>query len=438
MKISKSFIVGVLCMYAVSACKKSDPAPVDPAQTITSISPSSGPKNTLVTISGTNFGTNTTVLKVFFNGVQGTVQTATAATITATVPSGASTGIVMVEKSGVQVNGPVFTYLLSGTVTTFAGSSAGFTDGTGTSSQFTRPTGIVKDASGNFFVADRDNHRIRKITPAGVVTTLAGNGTTGFIDGTGTAARFNQPYSITIDASNNLYVGDRINHAIRKITPAGVVTTLAGDGTPGMVNGTGNGAKFNEPLGIAADAAGNIFVADYINNLIRKVTQAGVVTTFAGTTTGGFLDGTGTAAAFNNPFGLAFDAGGNLFVGDYHNHSIRKVTPAGVVTTIAGNGTSGATDGTGTAARFNLPAGLQVDGSGNIYVCDVQNHTIRKVTSAGVVTTFAGAAGISGNTDGIGNAALFFNPIGACGDFSQNTLYIADFENHRIRKIIID
>jgi sugar lactone lactonase YvrE len=435
----KQFVMAALCSTLIfSSCKKDDstPAPTpEPAQTVTAISPISGPKNTVVTITGTNFGTSTAALKVYFNGVQGTVQTATATQITATVPAGASTGAVKVEKNSVQISGPAYTYFGNGYTTTFVGNNQGFADGTGTAAQFNFPTSMVKDAAGNFYVADRDNHRIRKITPAGVVTTFAGSGTMGFINGTGTAASFNQPYALAIDASDNLYVGDRINYSIRKITPAGVVTTLAGNGTAGMVDATGNAARFGEPIGIAVDAAGNVFVGDYFNNRIRKITPAGVVTTFAGTNQG-MVDGAGTAAAFNNPFGLAFDAAGNLYVADSHNFAIRKITPAGVVTTLAGNGTAGALNGTGSAATFSRPIGITVDAAGNVYECDLDNHTIRKITAAGVVTTFAGTTGVSGATDGA--SASFNNPVGIFSDNSNGVLYVADFANNRIRKIIVE
>jgi hypothetical protein len=439
MKI-KFLLTGLLLSTGfIISCKKGDdtPAPTpEPAPTVTAISPSSGPKNTAVTITGTNFGTNAAALKVYFNGVQGTIQSVASTSISATVPAGASTGAVKVEKNGVQVTGPVFTYFGNGMVTTFAGSAGGFADGTGTAAQFLLPAGIVKDASGNFFVTDRDNHRIRKITSAGVVTVFAGSGTAGFTNGTGTAASFNQPYALAIDAGGNLYVGDRINHAIRKITPAAVVTTLAGDGSPGSTDGTGSGARFNEPLGLAVDAAGNVFAGDYINNRIRKITPAGVVTTFAGSS-GGFVDGTGTGAAFNHPFGIAFDASGNLFVGDSHNFAIRKITPGGVVSTFAGSGSAGSVNGTGTAASFNRPAGITVDASGNVYVCDLDSHTIRKITAAGVVTTLAGTAGVSGSADATGAAAAFVNPLGICVSGSD-AVYVADANNNRIRKIVIE
>ena len=437
----KPFVMAALCSSIIfSSCKKdtdTTPAPTpEPTPTVTSISPSSGPKNTVVTITGTNFGVNLVSLKVYFNGVQATVQTATTTSITAVVPSGAGIGIVKVEKSpGVQVNGPTFTYFGNGYTTTFVGNSQGFADGTGTAAQFNFPTSMVKDAAGNFYVADRDNHRIRKITPAGVVTTFAGSGTMGFTNGTGTAASFNQPYALAIDASDNLYVGDRLNYSIRKITPAAVVTTLAGNGVSGMVDASGSAARFGEPIGIAVDATGNVFVGDYVNNRIRKITPAGVVTTFAGTNQG-MADGTGTAAAFNNPFCLAFDAAGNLYVADSHNFAIRKITAAGVVTTLAGNGTAGALNGTGAAATFSRPIGITVDAAGNVYECDLDNHTIRKITAAGVVTTFAGTTGISGATDGA--AASFNNPVGVFSDNSNGVLYVADFANNRIRKIIVE
>lgn len=442
MKI-KPFVMAAACsMLFIVSCKKDTnttptPAPApDPAPAVSTISPSSGPKNTVVTITGTNFGVNLATLKVYFNGVQATVQTATNTTITATVPAGAGSGIVKVEKTpGVQANGPAFTYFGNGYTTTFAGNSQGYVDGTGTAAQFNFPTSMVKDAAGNFYVADRDNNRIRKITPAGVVTTFAGSSTTGFINGTGTAASFNQPYALAIDASDNIYVGDRLNYAIRKITPAGVVTTIAGNGVSGYVDATGSAARFGEPIGLAIDAAGNIFVGDYFNNRIRKITPAGVVTTFAGAGPG-MADGTGTAAAFNNPFGLAFDAAGNLYVADSHNFAIRKITPAGVVTTLAGNGSAGSANGTGAAASFSRPIGITVDANGNVYECDLDNHTIRKITPAGVVTTFAGTTGVSGSTDGI--APLFNNPVGIFSDNSNGVLYVADFANNRIRKIIVE
>ncbi len=440
MKLKPFVITAVCSILCIVSCKKgTDSIPVptpDQLPAISAISPASGPKNSVVTISGTNFGTNLATLKVYFNNVQATVQTATNTSITAVVPASAGTGVVKIEKTpGVQATGPTFTYFGNGYTSTFAGNSQGFADGTGSAALFNSPTSMVKDAAGNFYVADRDNHRIRKITAAGVVSTFAGSGTAGFTNGTGAAASFNQPYALAIDANDNLYVGDRLNYSIRKITPAGVVTTIAGNGVSGMVDATGTAARFGEPIGIAVDAAGNIFVGDYFNNRIRKITAAGVVTTFAGSNPG-MVDGTGTAAAFNNPFGLAFDAAGNLYVSDSHNFAIRKITPAGVVTTLAGNGNAGSANGTGSAATFSRPIGITVDANGNVYECDLDNHTIRKITPAGVVTTLAGTTGVVGSTDG--TAPLFNNPVGIFSDNANSVLYVADFANNRIRKIIVE
>jgi sugar lactone lactonase YvrE len=423
----------ITAIVLITSCKKDDtPIPTpDPLPTVTSISPTSGPKNTVVTITGTNFGTNLATLKVYFNNVQATVQTATNTTITAVVPITATTGAVKVEKSPtIQVTGPVFTFLGAGSVSTLTL--------TGAASTLGLVTGVTRDAVGNLFVCDRDANRIVKITTDGVAAVFAGSGSGGaIINGTGTAAGFYAPYGITIDGTGNLFVGEYANQAVRKITSAAVVTTLAGNGTAGSLNGTGTNATFNQPVGLAVDASGNVFIADYINNVIRKITPAGVVTTFAGSGTAALTDGTGTTAAFNGPFALAFDAGGNLIVADYLNHAVRKITAGGVVTTIAGNGTAGYLDATGSAARFFRPAGLAIDMSGNIFICDAQNNRIRKISSTGVVTTLAGNNN-AGSDDGIGTTAQFQYPLGLCADFANSVLYIADFGNRKMRKLIID
>jgi len=311
-------------------------------------------------------------------------------------------------------------------VTTLAGSTLGFTDGA--LAQFNLPYGVAVDADGNVYVADAGNHRIRKISAAGVVTTLAGS-TFGYLDGTGAAARFNFPEGVAVDADGNVYVADAGNHRIRKITAAGVVTTLAGS-TFGYLDGTGAAARFNFPSGVAVDAAGNVYVADAGNDRIRKVTAAGVVTTLAGSTLG-FADCTGAAARFNFPFGVAVDAAGNVYVADAQNNRIRKITAAGVVTTLAGS-TLGFVDGTGAAARFSSPQGVAVDAAGNVYVADASNDRIRKVTAAGVVTTLAGST--QGFLDGTGAAAQFATPYTVAVDAAGN-VYVADTDNDRIRQI---
>ena len=227
-------------------------------------------------------------------------------------------------------------------VTTLAGSgSPGFADGAGKEASFKYPAGIALDGSGNIYLADAYNNRIRKITPAGVVTTLAGSGKEGFADGMGKDAVFNGPAGIAIDRDGNIYTAEWKGHRVRKITPAGVVTTLAGSGKAGFADGTGAGASFNTPEGVALDSKGNVYVADSANNKIRKISPSGVVTTLAGSGKKDFVNGVGAEAGFMDPKGIALDAVGNVYVSDKGNHQIRKITPGGVVTTLAGWGKRG-------------------------------------------------------------------------------------------------
>ncbi len=326
-----------------------------------------------------------------------------------------------------------------GVVTTLAGAVAqpGSADGTGSAARFADPRGTATDSSGNVYVADQFNFTIRKITPAGLVTTLAGTARfSGNADGTGSSARFNSPQGVAVDSGGNVYVGDQFNNTIRKITPAGRVTTLAGLATSGSADGTGSAARFDSPNGVAIDSGGNLYVADQSNYTIRKITPAGLVTTVAGSVGGpGFADGTGSAARFGDPRGTATDSGGNVYVADQFYHTVRKITPAGLVTTLAGTaGLTGSANGTGSAARFNSPQGVAADGGLNVYVVDQMNNTIRKITTAGVVTTLAGTAGLSGSDDGTGSAARFNNPIGVATDSGGNA-YVSDQNNNTIRKV---
>ncbi|MBK7055695.1 MAG: hypothetical protein KBF99_07310 [Leptospiraceae bacterium] len=284
------------------------------------------------------------------------------------------------------------TVLNAYTETLFAGSTSGNIDGTGSSAKFNTTRGMAFDASGNLYVGDRFNYSIRKISTAGVVTTFAG-GLAGNLDGTGTAARLNYASGLVFDSSGNLYAADAMNGNIRKITSAGVVTIFAGSnagptaGTLGYLDGTGTGALFGGLYGITIDSSGNLYVAEL--GCIRKVTPAAVVTTVAGSCTlSGNTDGTGTAARFHNIEDITIDSNGNLYVTDSFYHTIRKITSAGVVTTIAGGSLNPGADGTGTAANFGNPRGIKIGSDGNLYVADDgSQRDIRKVTTDGVVTS---------------------------------------------------
>lgn len=259
----------------------------------------------------------------------------------------------------------------AGAVTTYAGTGTqGSANGQATTqAEFYGPAGVAVDSAGNVYVADQNNNEIRMITPAGVVSTFAGSTTPGNLDATGTAARFNGPKGIAIDSSGNIWVADSGNDEIRKITPAGVVTTWAGTGSAGNANGNGTSASFSNPVGIAVDSSGDLYVADFANNEIREINASDVVSTFVG-----------TSAGLNGPYGVALDSAGNLYLTDGANQEIRMVTPNSVVTTIAGSATVvGNANGTGSAASFNYPFGIVTDASGNLYVGDFANNEIRKL-----------------------------------------------------------
>ncbi len=358
-----------------------------------------------------------------------------------------------------------------GVVTTVAGRawSAGADDGKGPAARFSWPSGAAQDRAGNLFVADAGNHTIRKVAPDGAVTTLAGSaGNSGGADGTGGKARFSSPSDVAVDGAGNVIVADRGNHAIRKVTPSGVVTTLAGGaGKAGRSDGAGGAARFNNPTGVAVDTLDHVYVADTGNQVIRKVIPGGEVTTLAGCAgMKGSADGAGSQARFNGPSALAVDVTGNLIVTDRDNHMIRRVTPEGVVTTLGGGpNRMSAAEGFGEAARFAQPSGVAVDSDGVVYVADTCNNRIaagywgagRKPVSAGTAGTDAGAApcveevgsepyawevfvglpGVAGSEDGRGGTARMRAPQGlAIGE--DDTLYVVDGCDNTVRKITPD
>jgi sugar lactone lactonase YvrE len=240
-------------------------------------------------------------------------------------------------------------------------------------------TGMAVDASGNLYVADVINSIIKMYTPGGVATTIAGNGTRGSSNRTGTGASFNFPSGLAIDAAKNIYVADAANNMIRKISPFGVVSTLAGSGTVGAANGPGTMASFSFPQGIAVDINGNIYVADTGNDLIRKISPDGMVSTLAGKVAAGKTNGIGTDALFNIPQGLAVDVHGNVYVADAGNNLIRKITPLGAVTTLAGSGYAVSSDGTGVLASFNFPNAISIDNSGILYVTEGLGNRVSRI-----------------------------------------------------------
>jgi hypothetical protein len=326
-------------------------------------------------------------------------------------------------------------------VTTLAGwpGASGSADGTGRVARFALAGGIRVDNEGNIYVADSSNYTIRKVTAAGVVTTIAGTpGKIGSTDGPAASALFAGIGGVAIDSSGNIYVADSGNYTIRKISPAGTVSTLAGvAGTRGEVDGTGSAARLYDPQNLAVDRAGNIYVADGNGDAIRMVTPEGVVTTIAGSPlNAGAADGTGGAASFNDPTGISVDGLGNVYVADFGNNTIRKIAPGAIVTTIAGSpGVTGSADGTGSAASFNGPAGVGVDSSGNVYVADSTNSTIRRVSPTAFVTTIAGQAGDADSIDGLATNSRLNTP----GDVSidnSGVVYVADSRNSTIRRII--
>ncbi|MCX6372666.1 MAG: hypothetical protein NTX16_06210 [Actinobacteria bacterium] len=293
------------------------------------------------------------------------------------------------------------------TVTTFAGTAGfpGSADGIGAAAGFRMPGGVACDAAGNIYVADTENNAVRKITPAGVVSTFAG-----------TAADLSLPGGVACDKDGNVYVADTWNQVIRKITPGGLVKILAGAiGEQDHIDGSGAEARFSNPGGVACDKDGNVYVADTDNNSVRKITSAGVVSTLAG-----------ADAGFDSPAGLACDTVGNVYVVDTFNSLIRKIKPTGEVSTLAG-----------PAVGLSYPAGVVVDSAGNVYVADTDNYVIRMITASGDVSTLAGVVGEAGVADGTGAAARFDSPRGVACDGSGN-VYVADTSNSTIRRASVD
>jgi gliding motility-associated-like protein len=305
-----------------------------------------------------------------------------------------------------------------GQINTFAGSgTAGKIDATGRAASFFNPAGIIFDAAGNLYVADAGNNQLRKITPGGTVSTVPNY--------------HGNAFCLAIDGAGNIYVADAANNQVEKVSTSGAVSVLAGHPAAGSANGTGIAAGFNKPVAIAIDVSGNLFVADELNNLIREITPEGAVSAFAGSGAQTEADGTGISASFNHPAGLAFDASGNLYVSDNGGNTIRKISPAGAVSTFAGNGSAGSADGPGTSATFNGPQGLAFDEIGYLYVADGGNNMVRKISPLGTVITIAGnAPGANADNSNLNN------PTGIAIDASGNA-YVSEYNSHIISQVVL-
>ena len=331
-------------------------------------------------------------------------------------------------------------------ISTFAGNGSGAYSGDGgaaTAAAIDYLAGVAADASGNVYFTQYSNYIIRKVNPSGVISTFAGNGSGGYggDGGAATAAKLNNATGVATDAAGNVYIADGGNNRIRKVNTSGIITTFAGNGSAGYSGdgGPATAAKINNPIGVACDASGNVYIADLGNSRVRKVNSAGVITTFAGNGTAGFTGdgGLATAAEIQGLAGIAVNSAGTVYIVDGTSYRVRSITSYGYISTICGNGTSGYTgdNGLATAAELNRPNGVSIDASGNVYISDQYNNRIRKINSVGIITTYAGNGTMAFAGDGgPATAAEMSLPTGVCNDASGN-LYISDFTDYRVRKV---
>lgn len=306
---------------------------------------------------------------------------------------------------------------------------------TNTSGYYYAISNPVFDTAGNMYFADSGNNIINKITPSGVKSTYAGSNASGWVDGPAASARFFSPHGLAIDSAGVIYVADTSNNRIRKIATDGTVSTVAGNGTYASVDGTGASAQFAFPEGPVLDSSGNLYVSDRATRKIRKITSSGVVTTIAGSNAG-YVDGTGSNAKLGEISFLAINPAGDIIAPDTTNNRIRKITPDGAVTTIAGSGVAATTDGTALSAEFNAPMGIAIDPAGTMYITERAGNVVRKMTSDGTVTVLAGS-GIAGSANGTGTAAQFATPNGITIT-NSGVLYVTSYTSSSaavIRKI---
>lgn len=414
----------VAALATFSACKKSSSDPKPPASPphITSFSPLTAAKDSTVTIHGTNFSSSISGNIVSFNGKTAVVSSANDTILKVVVPVGTQDGRISVKVGDLSdTSTGSFTYVY--TISLLAGSTFGYNDAKGADAKFNSPTGLAIDPTGNLYVTDMANHLVRKVTPDGTVSTFAGTYNNSTI--------INQPSAATMDASGNIYVSNITGGTIGKITPSGTITSYAGDGSTGYRNGAAAQAEFYALSGITVDPSGNLYIADGLNHVIRKIDPSGNVSTFAGDHHGGYKDGTSDVAEFDFPIGITMDAKGNLFVIDQINNMVRKITPSGMVSTLAGSGQRATTDGTGTAAAFNNPLAGAVDSHGNVFVTEFYGASVRKVTPDGVVTTINGSHAVYATGASIND---FQQPYAIVVD-ANGAVYVADESREKILKI---
>ncbi|SDI81875.1 IPT/TIG domain-containing protein [Mucilaginibacter sp. P25] len=390
--------------------------------TIAKLSATTGVYRDAITITGTGYSEDMSAIQVYVNGKKSDVLSSSATQILFGVPLSAGTGVVKVVVNGATINGPVFTYMLSSVADVITLSQP---DPSGNTTDFLKvPTGVGVDSLGNIYIGDSGHSAVKKVSAHGSLSTFAG-GTAGFQDGKGANAKFYNPANVAADANGNLYVADPYNRAIRKITPDGNVSTVY----------TGD----YQPFAIAADKAGNIYFSGGTTpTLLMKMSTDKKVTVLAGSNTTGFKNGTGNMALFGEILGIAADATGNIYVADAANNLIRKITPAGNVSTLAGTGAAGKANGAALKASFDRPCGVAVDAGGNVYVADYHNWLIRKISAAGQVTTVIGKpTSYTQNIDGNVDFAVIPEPNAIAVDASGLHIYVIERDFSSLRKITI-
>ncbi len=459
-------IILPICALIFQSCKRTNSAGV--LVSIASVSPRHGISGTLVTITGTGFVSDTSQENASMGNIIAPIVAANSYQMVVIVPVNIDSAkldsvIILVAVQGAVVQGGYFTYdnanVGANDVTTFAGSgTAGSADGTGIAATFKTPENGAFDRNGNLFIADYGNNEIRKVTPAGVVTTFAGSTTAGYKDGPGLQALFSGPAGLAFDSKGNLYVSDQGNNRIRKIDPAGAVTTYAGNGSTGNSDGHGVLSSFNGPIGIAIDTiGGNIFIADAGNNEIREIHLLNdSVSTIAGSIGFGSTDGAGYLASFSSPRGVTVASSGSgasetvyVIVSDYQNNKIREVliTQSGsLVTTLAGNPTNASGFSITSPVSFDNPNGTALGYSRNglleLFIADASNHCIRDVPSFDLNSlSLTNVPVLTGTGNGLRNGsysnAQFNFPDGVVYNPMDGNLYVIEFGNNDIRKIIL-